>query len=245
VSRALPFLLDAVSYLAAVAGILGVRRALGPDLAEQSEREPLRRSVAGGLRHLLASPYLRFVAGWAAVMNLLGSGSMLLVIFLVRDNGGGPAVIGTTQALGSAGGILGALLSARILRRVAGRRLVIALSWCMAGGAFVMAAVTTPWGIAAVLAVVSFVAVPLNIVFSTYEMQIIPDALYGRVSTAIDLAANGLRWAAPLTVGFLVEATSARAAAVVWGIAFVAVTLVVIGNRSLHVLDVPIEQVSP
>jgi hypothetical protein len=213
-------------------------------VTEHEDREPLFRAVKGGLRFLLANPYLRFVAVWAAVMNMLATGLMLLVIFLVRNRGGGAFAIGVTQAIGSVGGIVGALVSARIIRRFAGRSLVIALSWCVAAAAFAMAVVPSPWGVGAPLAVVTVVAVPLNIVLETYEMQIIPDALLGRVTTAIDLAANGLRWVAPLAVAGVVELSSAPTAAVVWGVAFVVVALLVVFNRSLHVLDRPVEQVA-
>jgi hypothetical protein len=49
---------------------------------------------------------------------------------------------------------------------------------------------------------------------------------------------------APLAVGFLVEATSARTTALVWGAAFVVVTLLVMVNRSLYVLNRPIGDVT-
>jgi hypothetical protein len=243
-SRALPFVADAVSYFASIAGVMAIRRPLGPELSDHEQREPLWRAVAGGLRFLLSNGYLRFVAWWAAVMNMLAGGLMLLVILIVRGHGGSPTEIGTTQAIGSVGGILGAVISSWVIRRLAGRWLVIGLSWLIAGAAFGMAVVPAPWGIGALLAVVTVVAVPLNVVFDTYEMQIIPDALTGRVSTAVDLAANGLRWLAPLSVGVVVEATSTRTCAIIWGAALALVAVLVMVNRSLHVLDQPVEQVA-
>jgi MFS family permease len=238
-SRALPFLADAISYLAAVAGAATIRRPLGPDVSETRERESLPRSVAAGVRFLLGNGYLRFLAWWAAVMNMLGSGLMLLVILLVRAQGGSATVIGATQAIGATGGILGALVTGWVVRRLAGRLIVIALSWAMAVAAFAMSALP-PWGIGLMVSVVSFVAVPLNVTFDTYEMQIIPDEMLGRVTTTINLAANGLRWLAPLTVGLLVEATSAKVTALIWGGAFVVVTLLVMANRSVRVLNRPV-----
>jgi MFS family permease len=242
-SRALPFLADAISYLAAVAGAATIRRPLGPDVSETRERESLPRSVAAGVRFLLGNGYLRFLAWWAAVMNMLGSGLMLLVILLVRAQGGSATVIGATQAIGATGGILGALATGWVVRRLAGRLIVIALSWAMAAAAFAMSALP-PWGIGLMVSVVSFVAVPLNVTFDTYEMQIIPDEMLGRVTTTINLAANGLRWLAPLTVGLLVEATSAKVTALIWGGAFVVVTLLVMANRSVRVLNRPVVEVA-
>lgn len=242
-SRALPFIVDAVSYVAAVLGAAAIRRPLGPDPVEAAERESLPKAVAAGVRFVLGNGYLRFLAWWAATMNMLGSGLMLLVILLVRARGGGAAVIGGTQAIGAVGGILGALVTGWVVRRLAGRFIVIALSWAMAAAAFAMSALPA-WGIGLMVSVVSFVAVPLNVTFDTYEMQIIPDAMLGRVTTTIDLVANGLRWAAPLTVGLLVEATSAQTTALIWGGAFVVVTLLVMANRSVRVLDRPVTEVA-
>jgi hypothetical protein len=242
-ARWLPFLADAISYAAAIVGVSVIRRPLGPDAKDVDEREPLLRSVVSGLRYLGGHPYLRFVAWWAAVMNMLGAGLMLLVILLVRSHGGGPSAIGATQAVGAVGGLAGAVASAWVIRRLAGRSLVIALGWCMAAAAFAMALVDSAWAIGPALAVVTFVAVPLNVVFDTYETQLLPDEMVGRVTTAIDLAASGLRWAAPLAVGFAVSATSAATAAAIWGAAFSVVALLVQLNRSVRVLDQPVEAV--
>jgi MFS family permease len=243
-ARAVPFIGDAVSYLAAVAGVLAIRRPLGPDRKADVEREPLLRSAIGGLHYVARHPYLRFVACWAAAVNMLGSGLSLLVILLVRASGGGAQAIGGTQAIAAVGGLIGAFASGWIIRRLPGRRLAIALSWCITAAAFGMAVVGTPWAIGAMMAVVSLVAVPLNVVFETYEMQIIPDAMLGRVSTAVDLGANGLRWVAPLAIGLIVDATSAATAALVWGIAFALIAVIVQVNRSLHLLDQSVEQVA-
>src|SRR5439155_12933498 len=116
-ARALPFVLDAISYVAAFAGVAAIKRPLGPDATEAAAREPVRSAVADGLRFVASTPYTRFVAWWAAVMNMLGSGLTLLVLLLVYAQGGGPAVIGLTQGLAAVGGIAGAAVSTRVIRR--------------------------------------------------------------------------------------------------------------------------------
>jgi MFS family permease len=237
-SRALPFLFDAVSYVAAIAGVMAVKRPLGPDAAQT--REPLGQAVREGLRFVVGTPYMRFLVWWAALMNMLGSGLMLLVILLVRAHGGNPTVIGAAQAIGAVGGVAGGLVAARVITRLAGRSLVIALSWTLAAAALGIALIPSAWAIGVMLAVVNLVATPMNVMFSTYEVQVIPDHLLGRVTTTLDLAANCLRWIAPLAVGFLVEATSARTTGLVWAAAFAAVASLVVVNRSLQLLDRPL-----
>ena len=244
VARWLPFLADAASYTAAVLGVTSVRRPLGPDPDETREQETLRHSVAVGIRFLRGHAYLRFTAWWSAVMNMLAGGLTLLVVLLVRSEGGDARVIGGVQALAMSGALIGALASSRVLRHLGGRLMVVALSWSLGLACFAMAAVGSPWGIGAIQAVVLLVIVPVNVVMETYEMQIIPDALVGRVSTTITLAANGLRWTAPLVVGFVVEATSPKVAMVIWGGALLVVAALVQVNRSLRLLDQPVETVA-
>jgi hypothetical protein len=176
-------------------------------------------------------------------MNMLATGLMLLVILLVHGHGGGPTTIGLTQAIASVGGVAGALASPWVIRRIPGRWLTIGASWMIAAAAFGMAIVPWPYGIGALVAVVTILVIPVNVILDTYEMQIIPDQLIGRVSTTMELAANGLRWVAPITVGVVVEQTSAATAAVVWGVAFSVMAVLVCLTRSLNVLNQPIEQV--
>lgn len=242
-ARWLPFLADAASYAGAVAGIGAVRRPLGPDLDETTEVEPLGRSLAAGFTFLRGNGYLRFEAIWSAAMNLLATGLTLLVILRVRALGGDARVIGGVQAIAMTGALIGAFASGWVMRRFGGRALFLALSWALGIACFVMAAVRDPWALGVVQAIVLLVLVPINVVMETYELQIIPDPMIGRVSSAISLAANGLRWAAPLTVGFLVQSTSAVHAMLFWGAAFLVVALAAQVNRSLHVLDQPIDQV--
>jgi MFS family permease len=242
-ARWLPFLCDAASYAGAVVGIGAVRRPLGPDADEATVGEPLRHSLAAGFAFLRGNAYLRFEAVWSAAMNLLASGLTLLVILLVRSLGGDARVIGGVQALAMTGALVGAFASGWVMRRFAGRALFLALSWSLGVACFAIATVGSPWGIAAVQAVVLLLIVPLNVVMETYELQIIPDAMVGRVGNTITLAANGLRWCAPLAVGFLVEATSPVRAVEIWGIALLVVALAAQANRSLHVLDQPIDRV--
>jgi MFS family permease len=67
VARWVPFLGDAVSFLASAAGILLIRRPLGPDLGEREPRVSIFATIGAGLRFIRGHAYLRFVTMWAAV----------------------------------------------------------------------------------------------------------------------------------------------------------------------------------
>jgi hypothetical protein len=207
-----------------------IRRPLGPDpdeRAESAEREPILASIRGGLRYIRGDAYLRFLTVYTAAFNCIAGGMFLLVIVLVRERGGSPALIGAVSAIGAAGGLAGAFLSGRITKRLHGRTVIVALSWitvaCFAG----IGLVSAPWEIGVLLAFLLFLIAPINVVFATYETRMIPDELSGRVSTAIDFGAGSLRWFGPLGAGLLASATSpTRAMLVLTGlVAVIAVSV--------------------
>jgi MFS family permease len=241
--RSLPFLADAVSFVINVAGVLMIRRPLGPDLDENKEREPILRSVASGIRFLMANAYLRFVAIWAALVNACVTGLLILVIVLIHSRGGSPTLVGSVNALGAAGGLAGAFVSAVVVRRVPGRLLVILASWLWAAAVAGIAVVESAWAVGGLLAVMMFLSAPLNVVFSSYQARIVPDAFRGRASTAGEFGAASIMWVGPLVAGLLSSAIGAPAATGVFAgvLALIAVSTVV--ARGLRVLDTPIDEV--
>lgn len=245
ITRFLPFLADAISFLINVVGVLMIRRPLGPDLDENAEREPVLTSIRTGLRFIAGNAYLRFVTVWAALINACAAALLILVIVLIHEAGGSPALVGAVNAVGAVGGLLGALVAARVVRKVPGRLLVIVASWLMALAVTGVAIATSPWAIGGLMAVFMFVVGPLNVLFSTYQVKIVPDALMGRVSSGIEFGASSIRWVGALGAGVVASAASPA-----WATAIVAVVLSLIAAstlvaRGLHVLDKPIEDVVP
>jgi MFS family permease len=243
--RSVPFLGDALSYVAAAVGVFLIRRPLGPEPDERTEREPILASIRGGLQYIRADAYLRYLTVWTAGFNAIAGGMFLLVVVLVRARGGGPALIGAVTSIGAAGGLAGAFLSGRITRRWHGRTVVIALSWITAADFAAIGFVPKPWLIGVLLAFLLFLVAPINVIFATYETRMIPDELSGRVSSAIDFGASSLRWLGPLGAGLLASAIDPTRAMLVLT-ALVAVLAVSTHlARGLRVLDLPIDQVGP
>jgi len=244
VARWAPFLGDALSFLAAALGVALIRRPLGPDPEEREPGEPVLASIGAGLRFLRANAYLRFLTVWVALANASIAGMMLLVIVLVRDHHGGAALVGAVTSLGAAGGLAGSLFSARLARRAPGRPLVITVSWLLALGLAGIALVPSPWAIGALLAVMTFLIGPINVVFETYEARMIPDALMGRVSSAINFGAASIRWLGPLGAGYLAAALSPTAATLFIAGVLAAIAVSTHIARGLHVLDQPVDQIA-
>ena len=236
-ARWAPFLGDALSYLAAAAGSALIRTPLGPDQGDSAPREPMRRQLAEGYRFIRSSAYMRFITAWVPSVNALFMVLFLLVLALIRHRGGGPVAVGAANSIAAVGGLTGALCAPWLVRKVRGRTLVVVASWLLAAGVIAVAFVPRPWEIGAVFAVALVLAAPLYAVFENYEMKIVPDQLYGRVSTLITFVSVGLLWVAPIAAGLLADAFGPVAAVAVGGGALAALAVWVQSAKALHSLD--------
>lgn len=237
IARWVPFLGDAISYLAAALGAALIRTLLGPDKDEHAPREPMHRQLAEGLRFVRSNAYMRFVAPWAAIINGLLMALLLLFLALIRHRGGGPVAVGAVSSIGSIGALAGALASPWLMRKIPGRTLVVVGSWLLAAGVVAAAFVPRVWQIGAVLAVVFVFIPPLNTVFNSYEMKVVPDELYGRVSALITFLCSCLIWVGPIAAGLLADAFSPATAVAIGGAACAVLAVWVQGTKALHVLD--------
>ena len=118
-ARWIPFAFDAVSYLFVTLAALFIRSSLGPDRAEEKTAEPtsVRQDVGEGLRFLRRDSFLRFLLLWAALSNCTLAGLAFMFVVALRHHGASASVIGTSESIVMACGLLGALAAGRIVRR--------------------------------------------------------------------------------------------------------------------------------
>src|SRR5262245_18235831 len=109
-------LADALSYLASVAFLLGVR-APEPRIERPEEHPPMWREIRGGLGYVLGRSLLRPLAISTGTLNLAsGFVEAVLLLFAVHDLDLTAGQIGLILALGNVGFLVGAILSTRIGR---------------------------------------------------------------------------------------------------------------------------------
>jgi MFS family permease len=117
-SAPVAILADALSFLGSAALLLRVRNPT-PERTEHRERDPLRTRLAGGFRFLFGQPILRASLGCATTLNFFTFAvQAVLVLFLSRELGLSPGVIGAVFAGGALGGLLGAVTAARVGSRM-------------------------------------------------------------------------------------------------------------------------------
>jgi MFS family permease len=225
IGKWIPFLGDAISFVISAIGIAIVRRPLGPDAEDRDGHDSALGSIREGFAYIVTSVYLRFIVVWMALTSALLGGMVLLVIALIKQRGGGPTTIGVVTSLAAVGGVGGALIAPQLLKRIRSRTLVLSASWTIVVATVGIAAAPRPWQIGAISAFLVFLIVPLTVLLESYQLRVVPDALMGRVSSALSFGTSGLLWTAPVTAGVLADNFGVPTAMLVLGGAFVGLAL--------------------
>ena len=206
---------DLVSFVVSAGCLLRVRAVEPPP---QAVRRDLRAEVVEGVRLVTRDRFLRNLVLHGAIANLplVGYGA-LVVPFLLREAGQSPGAVGLLIGAGGIGGVLGAGLSGRVVRRLGSARALVALK----GGAGVCSLLV---GLADdgprvglfVLgtALVGAGVVAGNVVSTTFRQQYVPPELMGRVMSAMQFANLGTIPVGAVGGGLLAEALGLRTAVV-------------------------------
>lgn len=128
--RGLPFLADAVSYLASAVALSAVR--LEFQQSHRQARTKLRSDIAAGVRWLWSHPVLRTVAVAAAGLQLAMAGAEPVVIIAAQRADASAAVIGVVLSTVGIGGVAGSVVASRLRARFAFGRILIAVMWAQA-----------------------------------------------------------------------------------------------------------------
>lgn len=190
ISQALPFLLDALSFVASVGSLLLIRTPFQrPRPAER--HGSLRAEITLGLRWLLRHPVLGPVTLLNGVNNLTASAFTVVVIVVAARQGIPTPVLGLVFSAVAVGSLLGSLLGGRVQPYV---RLGVALPSCLITSACCWLLMIV-WSGPLALAIAGFgvgAAGPLyTIPIISYRLSEVPDDIQGRVTSATRLL-NGL-----------------------------------------------------
>ena len=140
-----------------------------------------------GIGWLWGQPLLRHLNLLAAGRTAVASGLCLLIIVLARHDHASSAAIGGIFAVSALGGILGAAVASRLHQRLQARSLLwmttgltwILVSCCVLASNVVLLTVIT--------AGVYFAGPLFEIAVATCTADAVPDAMRGRVSSAVGM----------------------------------------------------------
>jgi MFS family permease len=206
--RAVPFVVDAVSYAFSILSLLLMRT----PFQEPRERDlaRLRAQLAEGFRFLWHQPFLRTCAFLYGLGNFTIPAVLFVVVVVGRRQGLSGGEIGLLIAAFGACTLIGSLVSPLFRRTLSVRAILLLEFWTGLGtvlflvwpNVYVLTASILPQA----------VSLPVtDSVVNGYRVAITPDRLLGRVESVrsnISLVGAAL---GPLAAGFLLETVSARA----------------------------------
>jgi hypothetical protein len=134
-AQALPFLMDAVSYIVSVISLLFVKVAFQEAFQEKQGAEPepepakIQSEITRGLIWLWHNTLIRSIALLTGWLIFAYSGMSLIIILLAEQQHASSLTIGVIFALGGIGGIVGAALGAQLERRFRFSRIVTGVCW--------------------------------------------------------------------------------------------------------------------
>jgi len=211
VALALPFTLDAATFLLSAALVFTLRTPTRRPLPAASLRR-LPAETAEGLRWLAGHRLLAILCVLLAVLAAVsGAFWAIAALYAASILGLGPTGFGVLLAVGAAGSLAGSLLAEPLAARLgtAGAiRPAVALVTLAMGG---LAATGSPLVAGALLVVNGIAVLVWNVVTVSLRQAIIPDHLLGRVGSAYLFIGLGAQPAGALGAGLLAHAAGLRA----------------------------------
>jgi len=233
-ARALPFLVDAVSYAFSTLSLLAMRTPF------QEEREPHlaspRSRLAEGFRFVWSQPFLRTCALLFGLTNFIGPGVLFAVVVIAKEQGLSGGEVGALIAVFGACLLLGSLVSPLVRRLLPVRAVLLLELWTWLG-----CAVFLVWPNVYVLTagiLPTALAIPsTDSVVHGYRIAMTPDRLLGRAESVRSMISLLIAPLGPLIAGVLISTVSARAAIAVFAV--VGVVLAVWGTLSPSIRMAP------
>lgn len=182
-----PFLLDAVSYLASILSLSWIRAKFQQERTAQPEK--LWVEIRAGLTWIWHQPLIFFIAFTGTLIHLLFDGVALLVIVLAQQMHATPFMIGLVLAMDGVGSLIGTLLAERLSRQLSFRVTFIACHWLWAALWLTILLVHSMLTLSIILALIYVVLMITDLTQFSYRRMLIPDELQGRVNSVFRLIA--------------------------------------------------------
>lgn len=236
IAAAVPVLADAASFLVAAGTAAAVRITRGT----AADRTPMHRAVGDGLRLIRRTPFLYATMCWAAIVNIAFAG---LTFAVVAARATGSTGLGLALGIGSLGGLAGAFVGPRVLRRLSGRTVLIGFGGTVTACLIGLGLTGSVPVVGACLSIIYAVTAPTNAVMFAAQIHVTPEGMQGRVISAAVTMMSVTAPLGPLLAGVLIG-WSGRAAAFGTFAALVgAATSGLLASRSLR--DMPTRMPDP
>lgn len=189
IAASLPFGVNAVTFATSVVILLTVRGHYRPPRTEQAS---VIEDIKVGFGFVWREPLIRAFAVGAGTINLGFTAAASVLVLHAQDN----LILddfgfGLLLASAAIGGITGAQLAPRTIRRIGRRSSVLASVVTIVVGIAIMGAANTLWLAAAGFTLFGFAGEIWNVVSVTYRQSVTPDEMLGRIMSGFRVIAYG------------------------------------------------------
>lgn len=237
-SRTFPLIGDAVANAIAAGCASLVRTDLQPQ-RDLSQSSPPLHDAAEALGWLWRHRVLRAVLALVCLMNFGGSELMTALLLGFQQRQVPPPVIGLVETVLGVSALVGSAASAYVLRRVAVGHLLIVTNAMSLVLLTPLLWLRTPLPILLLLGVFGLIIPVVSIGLMTYTMLEVPDAMQGRINSAIGLVGLGLIPLGSMTAGLLLQNISYPAALLPGLVAFALCLIATLLMSALRTLPKP------
>jgi MFS family permease len=195
-------LIDAISFIVSASTLIRAR------VVERAP-EPSDGGIAMGIRFILKSSIVRSLLGATVTINLFNFIFFaLFILYATKTLGVSPQVLGLVLGAGAVGGLIGSVITGRVVRLIGiGRTFILGTVLMPAPLVLVPLAHGPAELVAAFLFLAEFGSglgvMLLDISFGTIFASAVPEGILARVSGAYRLANYGIRPVGALLGGFL------------------------------------------
>jgi predicted MFS family arabinose efflux permease len=205
--HAVPFAVDAVSYVVGFALLTPIRATLQEQRAP--ERRHLLTEISEGVRWLWRQHLLRALVAIASAGNLAFSALSLTIIVRATDLGASSTAVGVLLGLFGVGAITGALLAPPVQRLVPPNVIMLGALWWWVAQMAALALAPTVLALGAVYTIGGLMGPIFNTTTTAYRYALTPDHLQGRVNGASRMIGWGTRPVGALLAGLSLQTLGA------------------------------------
>ncbi|WP_280719986.1 MFS transporter [Kitasatospora sp. MAP5-34] len=233
VSPALPFAMDAASFLVSAALVATLPTVAATTTGPAGRPSARWTDVTAGWRFLRGHPVLRYMTLNVIVTDFGINGAV--VVLVVSASASGDALgTGLITACTGAGNLLGSAVTLPAVRRARPRTLILAATWT---GALAVSAIAVtdrvPWG--ALLAGCFCVATPvIGVLTNRMLLEEVPQDIIGRVQSVFQTVPRLVAATGPVAAGLLLGVLPAPAVLSVFAVPLTALALFSTRTRALR-----------
>ncbi|QKJ20829.1 MFS transporter [Microbacterium hominis] len=207
VTAPIAIIVTACTYIASTVALLFTRD--HEKLRAPEDHKPLLHEIREGLGWVFGNPLLRRIVLTTGTSNFFSTiAATLLPIFVLRELGLTPQMLGVVFSLSAVGGLLGAIATPRIVARIGEARAIPLSAIAFSIVPFFLPAISLVPTLAFPLLVIqfflmSFTVLLYNITQVTFRQRITPPRLLGRMNASVRFVVWGVMPISALLAGAL------------------------------------------